>query len=102
MAMFFDLERAYDTILKHGILQDLHRVNLRGRLPQFMANFLSDRQFKVQVNSCQQHQRDALSQELGVLQGCILLVIHYILKICLPVFVAHCIAFLMCYRLLPE
>ena len=94
VAVFFDLEKAYDTTWKHGILQDLHRVNLRGRLPEFIANFLSDRQFKVRIGSCLS---DPFSQEMGVPQGSILSVTLFILKINsivqgLPpaAFVAHC------------
>ena len=30
---FFDLEKAYDTTRKHGIMRDLYNMDLRGRLP---------------------------------------------------------------------
>jgi Reverse transcriptase (RNA-dependent DNA polymerase) len=33
VSVFFDLEKAYDTTWKGGILRDLHEVDLRGRLP---------------------------------------------------------------------
>ncbi|GFS23280.1 RNA-directed DNA polymerase from mobile element jockey [Elysia marginata] len=36
LAVFFDLEKAYDTTWKHGILMDLHDSNFRGRLPTFI------------------------------------------------------------------
>ena len=48
-AIFFDLEKAYDTTWKFGILKDLHDTGLRGRLPLFIAGFLSDRKFQVRV-----------------------------------------------------
>jgi len=51
VAIFFDLEKAYDTTWKHGIKQDLHDAGLRGRLPVFIENFLSDRKFKVRLGS---------------------------------------------------
>ena len=51
MAIFFDLEKAYDTTWKHGIKQDLHDAGLRGRLPVFIENFLRDRKFKVRLGS---------------------------------------------------
>ena len=35
VAIFFDLEKAYDTTWKHGTLKDLHKMGLRGRLPPF-------------------------------------------------------------------
>ena len=43
VAVFFDLEKAYDTTWKHGIMKDLHKLGLKGRLPLFIQNFLSDR-----------------------------------------------------------
>ena len=41
--VFFDLEKAYDTAWKYGILEDLHKMGFRGRLPVFVGNFLNDR-----------------------------------------------------------
>ena len=32
IAIFFDLEKAYDTVWKYGIIKDLHNIGLRGRL----------------------------------------------------------------------
>ena len=47
LAVFFDLENAYDTTWKHGILTDVFDLEFRGRLPIFLQNFLSDRHFQV-------------------------------------------------------
>ena len=47
VAIFFDLEKAYDTTWKYGIMKDLFDTGLRGRLPIFIGNFLKDRQFQV-------------------------------------------------------
>ena len=47
VAVFFDLEKAYDTTWKYGIMNDLHEIGLKGRLPIFVQNFLSNREFKV-------------------------------------------------------
>ena len=47
MAIFFDLEKTYDTTWKYGIMKDLHDIGLRGRLSNFISNFLSDRPFNV-------------------------------------------------------
>ena len=53
VSIFFDLEKAYDTTWKYGILRDLFEAGLRGRLPMFVSEFLSDRVFKVRVvNTC--------------------------------------------------
>ena len=38
-AVFFDLEKAYDTTWKYGIMRDLSDFGLKGRLPHFIDNF---------------------------------------------------------------
>jgi potassium voltage-gated channel Eag-related subfamily H protein 8 len=39
VAVFFDLEKAYDTTWRYGITKDLHNVGLRGRLAYFHIAF---------------------------------------------------------------
>jgi len=36
VAVFFDLEKAYDCTWKYGIIKDLHQEGLRGRLPALL------------------------------------------------------------------
>ena len=36
LTIFFDLEKAYDTTWKHGILADLWDLGFRGHLPRFI------------------------------------------------------------------
>ena len=69
MSIFFDLEKAYDTTWKYGILKDLFDMGLKGKLFIFISNFLSDREFNVRVNSTYS---DIQEQEIGVPQGSIL------------------------------
>ena len=69
VAVFFDLQKAYDTTWKHGILKDLHDMGLRGNLPIFIGNFLSDRTFQVHLGTILS---DVFHQEEGVPQGAIL------------------------------
>ena len=69
VSIFFDLEKAYDTTWKHGILLDLYKTGLRGRFPMFICDFLSDRYFKVRAGNTYS---DPYSQEAGVPQGSIL------------------------------
>ena len=38
VAVCFDLEKAYDTTWRYGILKDIHKPGLRGRLPTFIEN----------------------------------------------------------------
>ena len=78
LAVFFDLEKAYDTAWKFGILADLHKLGFRGKLPIFIQNFLSERKFKVKVGG---EYSDPFPQENGVPQGSILSPILFNLKI---------------------
>ena len=78
VSIFFDLEKAYDTTWKHGIMKDLHDVGLKGRLPNFISNFLSNRHFNVKVGTTLS---DSYEQEEGVPQGSILSVTLFSLKI---------------------
>ena len=34
VTVFFDLEKAYDTAKKYGVLRDLHNMGLRGHLAE--------------------------------------------------------------------
>ena len=36
---FFDLEKAYDTIWKYGIMKNTHDISLKGRLSLSIQNF---------------------------------------------------------------
>ena len=69
VAVFFDLEKAYDTTWRYGILRDLHDLGIRGRLATFIESFLADRWIQVRVGSTLSEQFD---QAQGVPQGSIL------------------------------
>ena len=78
VAIFFDLEKAYDTTWKYGIMKDLYDAGLRGNMPTFISNFLTDRKFSVRVGSTLS---DLYDQEEGVPQGSILSVTLFSMKI---------------------
>ena len=78
VSVFFDLEKAYGTTWKYGIMRDLHVFGLRGHLPIFIAHFLKDRSFKVRVGSTFS---DSHLQEMGVPQGSILSVTLFSMKL---------------------
>ena len=78
MSVFFDLEKAYDTTWKYGILQDLYQAGLRGRMPLFISYFLENRNFRVRLGSTLS---DQYEQEMGVPQSSILSVTLFSLKI---------------------
>ena len=78
VAVLFDLEKAYDTTWKHGILLDLQEIGFKGNLPTFVSNFLSDRIFKVRIGTTLS---DFHKQEMGVPQGSILSPLLFNIKI---------------------
>ena len=78
VAVFFDLEKAYDTTWRYGISKDIHKLGLRGRLPTFIENFLADRAMQVRVGSSLS---DYYDQEQGVPQGGVLSTTLFSIKI---------------------
>lgn len=65
-AVFFDLEKAYDTAWRFGILRDLSSAGICGHLLSFVANFLDDRRFCVKLPSLLSTERE---QQTGIPQG---------------------------------
>ena len=49
IAVFFDLEKAYDTTWRYHILKTLHSRGINGNLGVFIQNFLTDRTFRVRI-----------------------------------------------------
>ena len=48
-AVFFDLEKAFDTTWRRVILLKLMKIDFKGHLLIFIQDFLSDRQLKVRI-----------------------------------------------------
>ena len=69
VAVFFDLEKAYDTTWRFSILQKLRTIGLTGQLPRFIANFLTSRLFKVRIGNVESN---IFEQIQGVPQGSVL------------------------------
>ena len=78
VAVFFDFEKAYDTTWRYGILKDINKLGLRGRLPTFIENFLADRTMQIRVGSSLS---DYYDQEQGVPQGGVLSTTLFNIKI---------------------
>jgi len=78
VSVFFDLQKAYDTTWRHGILKDLYNVGMRGHLPMFIKNFLRNRTFNVRLGN---NVSSTQCQETGIPQGSVLSVSLFILKI---------------------
>ena len=78
VAVFFDLEKAYDTTWKYDIVKDLKNLALEGRMPIFIQNFLQDRRFRVRMGEVFSEEKQ---QEMGVPQGSVLSVTLFKIKI---------------------
>jgi ribonuclease HI len=69
IAVFFDLTKAYDTAWKRGILQNLYNYGMRGNLPLFIQNFLTERVIRVRNGDTMS---DSYPLQEGVPQGSVL------------------------------
>ena len=69
VSVFFDLESAYDTTWKYGIMNDLQDFGIRGRLSYLFSACLNEHQFRVQVGDTFSNPHE---QEMGVPQESIL------------------------------
>ena len=69
IAVFFDIQKAYDTAWRRGILQNLHSFGLRGNLPGFIRGFLSNRRVRVRLADTQS--AECVVEE-GIPQGSVL------------------------------
>ncbi|KAK3869753.1 hypothetical protein Pcinc_024981 [Petrolisthes cinctipes] len=72
IAVFLDIEKAYDMTWRHGLLRKLYAMGLRGNLPFFVKNFISDRTFSVKLFSDTVTFSDIFVQANGVPQGSVL------------------------------
>ena len=77
-AVFFDLEGAYDTTWRHGILLKAFKCGIRGAMGEFLRNFLHERFFRVRVGD---QLSERFLQENGVPQGGVLSVALFALAI---------------------
>ena len=57
--VFFDIEKAYDSMWRDGLLIKLNQMGIGGRVFNWIMNFLTGRKIKVKVGT-------ALSQDLEV------------------------------------
>jgi hypothetical protein len=60
--VFFDIEKAYDTMWREGLLIKMERLGIGGRLYNWVLAFLFNRSFQVKIGSI-------LSDDYGVDNG---------------------------------
>ena len=81
------MEKAYDTTWKHGILLDLYKTVIGGRLPMFICDFLSDRYFKVRVGNTY----GILTQRRQVSHRVVFFPSHYLVSRLIVLYLAFCL-----------
>ena len=69
IGVFFDMEKAYDTTWRRGVLTKFYKMGIRGNMLRFLNSFLSNRYLKVRVGSTFS---SSFCQEEGVPQGSVL------------------------------
>lgn len=78
VAIFFDLEKAYDMTWQHNIIKTLHDLGVKGNMLHFIKNFMSSRKFRVCIGDIFSSYYDL---ENGVLQGSVLSVTLFLVGI---------------------
>lgn len=69
VAIFFDLQKAFDTVWRFSVLKKLHDWGIKGHLGFFIKNFLSDRKFQVRIGNTLSRLHNL---ENGIPQGSVL------------------------------
>lgn len=77
LSVFFDLQKAYDTAWRYGILCDLRRLGVCGNMLNSLKDYLSERTFQVRVGNVLSRM---FVQENGVPQGGVLSCTLFIVK----------------------
>ena len=81
-AVFFDFEKAFDTISRNTIVNNLYQMGVHGRMLNFIFNYLRERSIKVRIGNTLSRSRTTLSgiPQGGVLSAtCFLIAINSIL-----------------------
>ncbi|XP_058816671.1 uncharacterized protein LOC131679945 [Topomyia yanbarensis] len=66
-----DVAKAYNTVWRHGVLQQLANWGITGQMGRFLSDYLSDRTFRVGIGGAQSN---AFPEANGVPQGSVLAV----------------------------
>lgn len=69
IVIMFDLQKAYDTARRHGVLMKMHKYGLGGNLPKFVNNFINDRKIQVRVGKALSN---VVELQQGIPQGSVL------------------------------
>ena len=78
IVVFLDIEKAFDMVWTYGLLQELYDLGLRGNLPNFIKNFLSNRTIQVKIEA---YISSKFNLENGLPQGSIISVALFLIAI---------------------
>lgn len=92
LSVFLDMEKAYDTTWRFGILRDLSHLGVHGNMLNIIESYLSNRTFRVRVGNVLSQ---SFVQETGVPQGGVLSCTLFIIKmnslhLCIPRNMFYC------------
>jgi len=69
IAVFLDLEKAYDSVWHDGLIYKLHQKGLRGRMLHFLNDYLRERKCRVKIHGTES---EPYTPTAGVPQGSVL------------------------------
>ncbi|VDI01222.1 Hypothetical predicted protein [Mytilus galloprovincialis] len=69
IALMIDLEKAYDSIWREGLLTKLHGYGIKGKIWMWIENFLKDREARCNINK---HQGQWFKTQIGLPQGSVI------------------------------
>ena len=69
IAWFVDLEKAYDSVWREGLMVLLHRLGITGKIWKWINNFLSDRKAKCILGG---FEGEEFSTSIGLPQGSVI------------------------------
>lgn len=69
IAVFFDIEKAYDTLWREGLLIKLNKIGVGGRMYNWILDFLFERTFQVRIGEEMSASNDILN---GTPQGSVI------------------------------
>lgn len=69
VAFFIDLEKAYDSVWREGLIVKLFRMGIRGKIWRWIKDFLSDRHAAITIRG---EKGEKFESQLGLPQGSVL------------------------------
>ena len=69
LAVFLDIEKAYDMVWRNGLLIKLHKLGIQGNMLKWIRSFLSNRSFQVRIGNTLS---DTFKIDNGIPQGSVI------------------------------